>query len=53
MRHEIEALQAANKDLRDTAAEDEENDEAKTKLKVFSFFVISNIDFVFCFRLRM
>ncbi|GFR81560.1 myosin heavy chain, clone 203-like isoform X2 [Elysia marginata] len=33
MRHEIEALQAANKDLRDTAAEDEENDEAKTKLK--------------------
>ncbi|KAK3803313.1 hypothetical protein RRG08_021511 [Elysia crispata] len=33
MRHEIEALQAANKDLRETAAEDEENDEAKRKLK--------------------
>lgn len=33
MRHEIEALQAANKDLRDTATEDEENDESKTKLK--------------------
>ncbi|RUS81461.1 hypothetical protein EGW08_010759 [Elysia chlorotica] len=33
MRHEIEALQAANKDLRETAVEDEVNDVAKRKLK--------------------
>ncbi|GFN89825.1 myosin heavy chain, clone 203-like isoform x2 [Plakobranchus ocellatus] len=33
MRHEIESLQAANKDLRETAVEEEENDETKSKLK--------------------
>ncbi|XP_005091270.1 restin homolog [Aplysia californica] len=33
MRHDIDSLNAANKDLRDTAAEDENSSEAKTKLK--------------------
>ena len=48
MRREIETVNDANKDLRDTAAEEEASNTAKQKLKVWIIHCPSFVTFYLC-----